>query len=86
MIGGGGPSSQWIMKGILSFVKKGWWTFVNHRLNPTYGENSLSPDRASLAAGVMESYDIYVARLIAREIYERAVRIDIAMAFPYLLT
>lgn len=59
------------MKGTLRFVAKAWWALVQHQLSPTKGDNMLSPERAILFKVIMEGYEIYVAKIIAREIYDR---------------
>lgn len=58
-------SLSWIRKGSMSFVEKIWWILMHHRLSPTYGYNVLSPDKAFLVMGIMEGYEIDIAKLIA---------------------
>lgn len=48
------------------------------------GDNILSYDRASLVAGIMEGYEIYISRIIVIEIYDRVLSIDTNLAFLYL--
>lgn len=50
---------------------KGLMNVCVHRLSPIYGDNMLSLDRAALVAGIIEVYEIDVAKLIVREIHNR---------------
>lgn len=61
-------SSTKIMKGVLNFKAKSWWTLVRHRLSPTMTNNVLSPDRATLVTGIMEGYEIDIAKILMRDI------------------
>lgn len=56
-----------------------------NRLYPISGENVLTPKYAALIASFMANYELDVAQLISREIYDWVVKTDIIMAFPYLL-
>lgn len=55
-----------IKKSTLNFMAIAWLTIVWHRLCPTYGDNVLIPDRATLIVGIMEGYELNVAQLIFR--------------------
>lgn len=79
-----GPST-WITKGSLNFATKAWRTLVHHRLSPTNGDNMLSPERATLVIGIIEGYDIDVAKIIARDIRDWAVSTGTTLAFPCIL-
>ncbi|KAF3617564.1 hypothetical protein FXO38_33917 [Capsicum annuum] len=57
-----------ITKSILSFIVNGWWTLVHYRLSPIKMDSNLSPDKATLVAGIIEEYKINVAKIIVREI------------------
>lgn len=46
------------------------------QLSPTMGDNVLSLDRAALVLGIIEGCEINVAKILAREDYDRAVSID----------
>lgn len=59
---------------------------VRHRLSTTKGENMLSHDRAALVAGNMKGYDINIAKIIMRDIYNREVSTVTNLEFLYLLT
>lgn len=60
--------STQIMNGSLSFVDKDQWNLVQHWLSPTMRDNVLSLYRFTLVAGIIEGYDIDVAKILAREI------------------
>lgn len=62
-------SSSWIMMGSLNILEKAWWTLGHNRLSITYGDNVLIPDKAALVMGIMEGYEIDIAKLIERKIY-----------------
>lgn len=51
----------------------------------TVGENSLSLDRATFVAGIIEGYEIGNSKVIINDIYGRVMSIDMSLAFPYLL-
>lgn len=75
------------MKGILNFTEKVCWTLVLHSLSTINKENILSLDRVTLVAGIIEGYEINVARIISlEEIHDRAIRTDTTLEFPFLLT
>lgn len=65
----------------MNFMAKELWTLVRHRLCPINRDNVLSLDHAALVAGIMAGYDIDMAKLIAREIYNQEVSTDIVLAF-----
>lgn len=57
-----------------------------HLLSPTYGDNVLCLDRATLIPGIMEGYKLDIAKWIATEIHNWMVSPNIVLAFPFLLT
>lgn len=60
------PSMQ-ITKASLIFASKAWWTLRLYQLSLTIGENILTLDRVTFVAGLMESYYIYIAKIIMCE-------------------
>ncbi|KAF3654962.1 hypothetical protein FXO38_00067 [Capsicum annuum] len=71
---------------MLNFEAKVWWTLDRYSLCRTNGDNELSPVYATLIEGVMSGYEFYITQFISREISDRAVGIDVILAFPCLLT
>lgn len=55
-------------------------------LSLTYGDKVFSLDRAIQITGIMEGYDLGIAKWIERDICDWEVRTDTALAFPCLLT
>lgn len=49
---------------------------VHYILSPTKGENIIILDRATLVMGIIEGYEIYIGKIIDREIHDRAVSTD----------
>lgn len=49
----------------------------HHKLCPTYGDNILSPDRATLIAGIIEGYELDVAKWRAKELRDRVMSTDV---------
>lgn len=45
-------------------------------------DNVLSLDREALVTGIVEGYDIYVAKILEREIRDQAVSIDTTYISP----
>lgn len=70
-------------KAKLSFMVKGWWMLVRHRLSPTYGDNVLNLDRATLFVSIIRGYKIDVPKLIVRDIFGPAVSTDTSLTFLY---
>lgn len=55
-------SSTWITKGSINYTLKALWILVHHILIPIYGDNVMSPNRASLIVGIMEIYEPNIAK------------------------
>lgn len=49
------------------------------------GDNVLSPDRASLANGIMKEYENDISKIVERGIPNWGVSTDTYPAFPFLL-
>lgn len=77
--------STLITKGILSCTAKAWWKLVHYYLSPIKRDNMLSPNRASLVAGIIEGNKIDVVRFIAKEICDRMVSTNTTLTFSCLL-
>lgn len=71
-------SSKFFFEGL---VDTGPSPFESHK-----GDNVLSHDRVALVEGIIEGYEIYISKIIDRDIYEQAVRTDTTLAYPYLQT
>lgn len=54
----------------------------HHRLSRIDGNNILSPNRALLVAGIIEGYEINIAKIISGKIYDRAISTDTILEFP----
>lgn len=79
-------SSSQIMKGRLNFATKSWLTLVRHRLGPTIGDNTFSPNKATLIVGILEENDIDIAKIITCEIQDRVMSTGTSLAFLCLMT
>lgn len=80
-----GPST-WITKSSLNFMAKALWMMVCHRLSPMNEDNILSPFQDSMVVGIMEGYEIDLAKLIVREIHNQVVSTNTTLVFSCLLT
>lgn len=78
-------SSSQITASSHNFVVKAWWTLVFHPFSPTAKDNILSPNRVALVAGIVEGYDIDIAKIISWEISDKYVSTDTSSAFLCLL-
>lgn len=85
VVGGVGALSL-IGNGSLKSLAKSWRMLVHQKLSPTFRDSKLSPDQAFLIAGIIEGYELDVAKIIVRDIHDRPVSTDTNMAFLWLLT
>lgn len=55
-------------EGLIKFYNEGLVDVGVSQVGPTKGNNVLSPDRVTLVVGIMEGYEIYIAKIVTREI------------------
>lgn len=59
-----GVVSQKIKKSTLNFKGKSWWTFAQHRLCPTTGDNVLSPVWEAMIADFIADYEFGIVEFL----------------------
>uniref|UniRef100_M1DZX6 Putative plant transposon protein domain-containing protein n=1 Tax=Solanum tuberosum TaxID=4113 RepID=M1DZX6_SOLTU len=74
-----------ITKASLSFPAKVWRAIVRAQLRHTDNDDTLSPSLASLVTCLMASYPVKVGKIIATEMWDRALNERAGLLFPCLI-